>query len=257
MVLGLLLTSTAARSAVAQTAAGPVLLADVGVADGGSASGPSTRDADWLAGATIASAPLPMGRNWEFSVAARLAREPVLGMARAGRDVAPAYFDAVRASGFLRFVHTSGAFDVAIVGRYAETRMDRSQSRVPAENDNGPWTFLFEATTHFRFYAERDAAASPRQRRLMPVVDVYGGVKHDRRFHREGDLQPYDDPTGRALGGVFVAAWRWLDAGGLPRIVVGGGADFETALRTGVRLPSAGRVLLRAVVDVSKSRPPS
>lgn len=256
IVAGLLLASAATRSARAQTSGGPDLLAEVGVADGGSLSGvalgiPKT-SATWFAGATVASAPILMGRGWDFSVAARLAREPVLGMVRAGDRIAPAYFDALRASASLMFVHTSGPFDVAIAGRYAETRIDRSQTADPARNDNGLWTFLFEATAHVRWYAAGDAAAAPARRRLVPIVDLYGGVKHDRRFHRHGDLQPYDDPTGRALGGLFVAAWRWRGRDGAPWGTIGGGVDVETALRSGVRLPSAGRAFLRAAFDLRR-----
>lgn len=234
----------------------PFVFADAGVVDGGNLSGAATTlgtaAASWFGGITVASAPLAMGRNWDFSVDARLAREPVVGMARVADGIVPAYFDALRASGSLNFVHTSGPFDVAIVGRYGETRQDVAQRLAVAHNDNGPWTFLFEATAHLRVYSPRDAAAPHALRRLMPIVDVHGGVKHDRRFHRTADIEPYDDPTGRVLGGVFVAAWRHRDGEGVPVVVVGAGADFETALRTGVRLPSAARAFARASFDLRR-----
>jgi len=88
----------------------------------------------------------------------------------------------------------------------------------------------------------------------MPRLDIYGGVKHDRRYHRNGDLDPYDDPTGRVLGGLFFSVWQRQGSDGLPLLLVGGGADFETALRTGVRLPSAGRVFLKASVNLHAPR---
>ncbi len=250
MLLALLLLGTGGEFAHAQAVSGPEIFADGGVVEGGSTA--PAAPAAWFGGVTVASTPLRMGRNWHFSTSTGLSREPALGMTVAGGRVAPVYFDAVRATGSLWFVHTSGPFDVAIVGRYAETRIDEAQEAAPARNDTGLWTFLFEATAHLRVYAHRDADAPAAARRLMPALDVYGGVKHDRRFHRNGDLDPFDDPTGRAIGGVFVSAWRRLDAAGLPRIVVGGGGDFETALRTGVRLPGGGRAFVRADVAVRR-----
>jgi len=256
VLLCVFLAGATARSVHGQTGTSPDIVAEAGVAAGRSVSaaraGTPAARAAWFAGAAIISPPFRLGRNWDTSAVARVAREAVLGAARVDGGVAPAYFDAVRASLSLWFVHTSGAFDVAIVGRYAETRIDSSQPVAPAENDNGNWTFLVDATVHARWYARRDAAAPPAHRRLMPVIDVDAGIKHDRRLHRAGDLQPYDDPTGRVGAGVFVAVWRFRDSDGVPRVVVGGRAEFETALRAGIRLPSAARVLLRAYLDVRR-----
>lgn len=251
-----ILLSLVSVSARAQPVARVDVLGDAGVSAGGGVAdgsrglppgGPS-----WLAGVSVMSRPKSLGRSWHFSMGAGLEREPVVGMARVPHGVAPAYFDVVRGSGTLWFVHTSGPFDVAIAGRYAETWMGDNQRATRAANDNGAWTFMFEATAHLRMYAPRDTNAPVGVRRLMPVVDLFGGVKHDRRLHRFGDLDPFDDPTGRVIGGAFVSAWRSRGDDGRPRITVGAGVDFETALRTGVRLPSAGRAFIRTQVDLRR-----
>ncbi len=253
-ILILILAISTAAPLRAQTVAGPDVFADAGVSDGSGAS--SSGDADhsvgWIAGVTVTSAPATLGRHWDVDLAGRVAREPVVAMRRTAGGIAAAYVDAIRLSASISFVHASPAFDVAIVGRYAETRLD-DEPRLPlAENDNGSWTFLFDAATHVRWYAPRDRGVPTARRRLVPLVDVFAGVRHDRRLHRAGDLQPYDDPTGRLLGGAFVGVWRWRGADGAPRLGVRGGADFEAALRSGVRLPSAGRILVLADFDVRR-----
>jgi len=98
-------------------------------------------------------------------MAARLAREPEPGMAKVGGRIVAACFDAIRASGSLVFVHASGPFDVAIVGRYAETRIDSSQPLTPAANDNALWTFCSRRPRIFGSMA-REAV---RFRRLLSV----------------------------------------------------------------------------------------
>jgi hypothetical protein len=232
----------------AQTKAGPDVFADIGLADGRGAAS----DVAWIAGATVASAPLTLGDHWDFSVTAHVGREPVVAMARGDEGVVPAYVDAWRLSASIGFARTSHAFDVDVIGRFAETRVDTSQPVMLARNDNGPWTFLFDASANIRGYLPRDRGRPEAQRRLAPLVQAFAGVRHDRRFHRGGDLQSYDDPTGRLFGGVVVGTWRWRRADGAPRCVVEAGADFETALRAGTRLPSTGRIFVLAAVDVRR-----
>jgi hypothetical protein len=232
----------------AQSISGPDVFADVDVTDSRNAAS----DTGLVIGVTVVSPPIVLGRHWDLSVTVRVSREPVVAMAREGDEIVPAYIDAWRLSASIGFAHTAHAIDLDIVGRFAETRMDDAPQLTIAENDNGPWTFLFDASTHVRGYLPRDRGLPQAQRRLAPIVEVFGGVRHDRRFHRAGDLQPYDDPTGRLFGGVVVGAWRWRRADGAPRLVVQAGGDFETALRAGMRLPSTGRIFVLAVVDLRR-----
>jgi hypothetical protein len=245
----LLFAGSAVATVRGQTIAGPDVFAEVGLASDGRES---ARAAAWFAGASIASAPVSLGRHWDVTATGGIAREPVAAMARGAEGIVPAYFDAVRVSASLSFVHAAGAFDVEIVGRYAETRLDPAQQLPSAENDNGLWTFLFDAASHLRWYAPRDRRVPAGRRRLAPLVDVFGGIRHDRRFHRAGDLAPYDDPTGRVFGGLTVGVWYWRDSDGAPRLAVRAGAEFETALRSGVRLPSTGRIFVVGDIDVRR-----
>src|SRR5690349_99827 len=100
VLLGVFLAGATARSVHGQTGTSPDIVAEAGVAAGRSVSavraGTPAARAAWFAGAAVISPPFHLGRNWDTSAVARVAREAVLGAARVDGGVAPAYFDAVR-----------------------------------------------------------------------------------------------------------------------------------------------------------------
>jgi hypothetical protein len=233
------------------------------IVDGGAVGGWPTeargRDAGtvhstWFGGLSVQTTRAAMGRGWDFSVDAAFRREPTFAMARTGPTVTPVYLDALSASSSLRFAHTSRSFETAIIGRFAETRIDRVQQVTPATNTINEWSFLVDAAVDLHWYGSRGTPVRSADRRLMSLVGGHIGVQHDQRLHRAGDLQGFDDPTGRIEGGVFVTPWRLINARGEPVMAIGGGADMNAALRGGERLPSGFRVLLRAEVDLRHAR---
>jgi hypothetical protein len=91
--------------------------------------------------------------------------------------------------------------------------------------------------------------------RLMPVVRAWAGVRHDQRFHRAGDLAAFDDPTGRLFFGAVVNAIRIAgrsakERGGSTLFAIGGGFEWERALRGANQLPSGFRAMLSADLDL-------
>jgi hypothetical protein len=253
VAFAILLVIATATFVSGQTVDSATVVVDAGV------DGPAARDADpagaraaWFVGAIVESSRVAMGREWHFSAAAAFRREPTLGMTRDGTRIAAAYLDALAGSVALRFAHTSGSVETAIVGRLAETRVDAGQRVVVAANTIGASTFVADAMVDIRWNRRgrrSSASASP----LRAIVDGYVGVKHDQRFHRAGDLSDFDDPTGRLEMGMFIAPWRLVDANGHVLMTAAAGVDGETALRTGRRLPSGVRMWGRAEVDLRQA----
>jgi hypothetical protein len=99
----------------------------------------------WFAGLTARTRRVHLGRGWDFSADGALRREPAFAMARSAATVTPAYFDALTASTAIQFAHRSEAFDTAVVGRFAETRLDRAQRLMRAANTIDDWAFLVDA----------------------------------------------------------------------------------------------------------------
>ena len=96
----------------------------------------------------------------------------------------------------------------AVVGRFAETRLDRAQRLIRAANTIDDWAFLVDAVVDVRWYGPRDTPAFERDRSQSSIVRAFAGVQHNQRFHRAGDLQGFDDPTGRVVGGIYVTPWQ-------------------------------------------------
>ena len=210
--------------------------------------------ATWFGGLTARTMRVPLGRGWDFRAAAALRREPAFALARSAATVAPAYFDALTASTAIQFAHISGAIETAVVGRFAETRLDRAQRVMRAANTIDDWAFLLDAVVDVRWYGPGDPPASERDRSRSAIIRAFVGIQHNQRLHRAGDLQGFDDPTGRIVGGIQVTPWQRRNVRGESVMTAGGGMDVEAAIRGGERLPAGFRVLLRAEVDVRRAR---
>jgi hypothetical protein len=126
----------------------------------------------------------------------------------------PDYREGLSLSGGFRLAHTTARLEAALVGRIGATRV----TGVTSTNGVGDWAAFFESGVDFRW--------------LIPIVDVYAGLRHDDRLQRAGALSNYRDPTGRALLMVSVLPVR------LGRVIAGVAFESETALPGAGRLPS-------------------
>ena len=82
---------------------------------------------------------------------------------------------------------------------------------------------------------------------LDPLLRASVGIRHDERFHRAGDLQPFNDPTGRVFFGFAPHPVR------AAAVSAGGGFEFEGAWRGAHRLPSGYRVFAESTVDLRRA----
>jgi hypothetical protein len=230
------------------------VLVDGGVVAGGATSDPAPGDpyTTWFAGVTAETARVAMPHHWDFSAAAAFRREPTLTMVRVAPAILPAYLDAIATSATLRFAHTSGSVETALVARIAGTRLDHDQRLTVADNTIGDWTFFADAIGELRWYGPGGRALRGGHPPL-PLVSAYVGVKHDQRFHRAGDLSNFDDPTGRIEGGFFIAVWRRANRHGADAISIGAGANVEAALDGDNRLPGGFRVFARTAIDLANA----
>jgi hypothetical protein len=257
-LMTLLLVAVAARPIGAQPAASPIdVMVDGGVLGAGPAAWHRVEGAPahvtWFGGLTARTARVPLGRGWNFSAAAALRREPAFALARSAATVTPAYFDALTASTAIHFSHISGRFETAAVGRFAETRLDRAQRLTRAANTIDDWAFLVDAVLDVRWYRRRDAPSLVPDRSRSPIVSAFVGVQHNQRLHRAGDLQGFDDPTGRVVGGIDVTPWQLRNIRGERVMTVGGAMDVEAAIRGGERLPAGLRLSLRVELDLRRA----
>jgi hypothetical protein len=251
VLLTIVLAGIGEPTICAQSLRSVSVLVDGGIVAGGATSDSAPGDpyTTWFAGVTAETARVAMPHHWDFSADAAFRREPTLTMVRVATAMLPAYLDAIATSAALRFAHTSGSVETALVARIAGTHLDHDQRLAVADNTIGAWTFFVDAIGELRWYG-------PSGRTLhgghppMPLVSAYVGVKHDQRFHRAGDLSNFDDPTGRIEGGFFIAAWRGANRHGVGAMSFGAGANAETALDGENRLPGGFRVFARAAIDL-------
>jgi hypothetical protein len=128
---------------------------------------------------------------------------------------------------------------------------------VVAANDMAEWALFFDGSIDFRWYVRNVWLVHLATEPLDPLVHIYAGVKHDQRFHRAGDLAGFDDPTGRIFFGFGVNPIRVTDrrteGSGNALFTLGGGFEFEGAVRQTNRLPSGFRVVLCGSVDLLKA----
>jgi hypothetical protein len=252
-------------------AQGGVEAADPGGYLGEPAGAPHPGSTSGIARLDVETEHVGLGRGWEIALGFDVGRQPILVMVKqaAGASVTAAYVAGLTTSTGFRFAHASTSTETALVGRVGATRLGSGRPRLGsgvgsapalvAVNDVTDWALFFDGLVDFRWYA-RDVwlvhlAAQP----LDPLFHIYGGVKHDQRFHRSGDLADFEDPSGRVLFGFGVNPVRLADArtdgSGDTWLTVGGGFEFEGALRETHRLPSGVRLTLSASVDVLKAWP--
>jgi hypothetical protein len=184
-----------------------------------------------------------------------LDRQLLLAMTKAVPAVLPRYTAGFTTSAALRIAHAFfSSSELAVVGRAGVARIDDGANA--AANDIGPAAAFFDAKIDVRWFGRDLSFVHQIGQTLMPILQAYVGVRHDQRFHRAGDLSGFDDPTGRVIGGIAInpvriAARRRHEHGSATFVAIGGGFDWERALRGAVQLPSGFRVTLRADVDVT------
>jgi hypothetical protein len=188
----------------------------------------------------LETTPAALGRGWAFGLAFDAGRQPLFAMVKtvSAGGVMPAYLDGLATRVAFRISRATTTTETAIVGGFGMARIDGADER-PATNDIGPWAAVFDGEVDLRWYG-RDV-------RRAPIVEVHGGLKHDQRFHRAGDLAGFRDPTGRVAFGAagYPIRVAWLS--------VGAGVDYERALPGTDRLPSGFRTLLGGRIDLTRA----
>jgi hypothetical protein len=163
----------------------------------------------------------------------------------------------------IRIAHATRSTETAMVGHVGASRVssdlvvagsgNQAQTLLIAANDIGPWAFFFDGMLDFRWYARDVSTVHRTGQPLDPLVNVFVGARHNQRFHRAGDLSPFNDPTGRLVFGFEVNPIRVTDGNTTDRrtwFTVGGGVEFDGAIRATDRLPSGFRAVLVAKVDL-------
>lgn len=209
-----------------------------------------------LAALAVETGQADVGAGVHLSLDFDLRREPLLAMLKPGHQpLTPAYLNGWTTSTSLRFAHASASSEVAVVGRVGSSRLDSATGT--AANDIGSWAAFFDARVELRWYRQDMPDVYRSGQALMPVVQAYGGVRHDQRFHRAGDLAGFNDPTGRWFFGSVLMPLRVPDNAGEGRdgvlFTFGGGFEFETALRATDRLPSGLKILIRGDLDLGRA----
>ncbi len=214
----------------------------VGVVNGEGSTAP-------LAGITLETGHAEIGAGIRLGVDLTLAREPRLAMLKvAGRPLAPGYLDGWTTAAALRFAHAWSRSEVSMVGALGTARLDSANDA--AVNGIGRWTAFYDARGELRWYRHDMSEVYRSAEMLMPVVHAYGGVRHDQRFHRYGDLSSFNDPTARWVFGAVLMPLQ------VAPVSFGGGFEFETAMRPSDRLPSGLKFVIRADLDLGKALSP-
>jgi len=165
-----------------------------------------------------------------------------------------------------RIAHASRSTEIAAVGHFGAARLSTTtptlgvgsdeRTMLIAANDIAKWALAFGGGLDFRWYAQDVWQVHLTNQPLLPLLHVYGGLRHDQRFRRDGDLERFNDPTGRVYFGFDAYPFRVSGGagshGGRPLLTVGGGFAFDTALVTTERLPSGYRVFASGVVDLNR-----
>ena len=144
--------------------------------------------------------------GWNIRADARAGWQPLFTM----RDTTPEYREGLSVAAGFRLAHTTARLETALVGHIGSTRLD--------EGNTVSWAAFFEGGVDFQW--------------LVPLVDVYAGLRHDNRLGRTGALSNYRDPTGRVLLAVSVFPLRF------GRVAAGVSLESESALPGAGRLPA-------------------
>jgi hypothetical protein len=237
---------TAKYAAVLQ---GAFIAADPGGYSGQPRDTPSDGTRSAMARVAVDTTHVAIGSGWDASLGFQFGRQPLLRMTKpAAAVVRPSYSDGLMTAQTIRVGRASRAVETSIAGRAGATRIDVAGA---AANDVAEWAMFFDASADLRWFAHLAMQT------LDPLVHAYVGVRHDQRFHRAGDLSAFDDPTGRLFFGFAVNPVRVADptAGGSGNtmLTIGGGFEYEGALRGPNRLPSGFKLFGGANLDLMRA----
>jgi hypothetical protein len=202
------------------------------------------------------SAHAALGWGWDVGMAFEFGRQPMFRMEKPSATslAVPAYRDGWTAAQSFVFERGSRAIETAIVGRVGATRLEAAGA---AANDVAEWALFFDARAELRWHDRDRWIARLSAQTRDPLVKSYVGIRHDQRFHRAGDLSEYDDPTGRLFFGFVVTPVRVSDprgeGSGNTLLTVGGGFEFEGAVRGPTRLPSGFKIFAIANLDLRRA----
>ena len=217
---------------------------------------PSDGTRSALALVAIDTTHIDVGAGWDTSLGFQFGRHPLLRMSKPSEAavVTPSYKDGLMTAQTIRFGRASRSAETSIAGRAGATRADIAGA---AANDVAEWAMFFDASADLRWYGRDAWFAHVAMQTLDPLVHAYVGVRHDQRFHRAGDLSAFDDPTGRLFFGFAVNPIRLADpaarGSGNTILTIGGGFEYEGALRGPNRLPSGFRLLGGANLDLVRA----
>jgi hypothetical protein len=230
---------------------------------------PSQGSSTAVVGLTLETEHLQIGGRFDFGLAFDVGRQPLLVMVKTAPTAAvmPAYINGLTTSTGFRLASGSTSTETAIAGRVGAARLGSESTSVRsggltepaviAANDMAEWALFFDGRIDFRWYLRDVWLVHLATEPLDPLVHIYAGVRHDQRFHRAGDLAGFDDPTGRIFFGFGVNPIRVTDrraeGSGNTLLTLGGGFEFEGAVRQTNRLPSGFRVVLSGNVDLLKA----
>ena len=221
------------------------------IADGERSGAAST---NFTAGIEVETPHASLGRAWDLAFDFALDRQPLFSMTKNGATAVPRYTGGFTTSSAFRLARAFSSSEVALVGRAGIGRIDDASSA--AANAIGPATAFYDATIDLRWFGKEVSLVHRTAQTLMPILQGYAGLRHDQRYHRAGDLSGFDDPTGRVVAGVITSPIRIGDRGARERpgatiVAIGGGFEWQRALRGAVQLPSGYEAMLRADVDVA------
>lgn len=187
-----------------------------------------------------------IGAGWDAALAFDAALKPLFVMCRCDAGLAADYRSGWTVGQSIRFAKTVRSTETSVVGRAGAAWIELDRI---AANGIGRWALVFDTRAELHWFG-RSSRRPPASRTSTPLVDAYAGVRHDQRLHREGDLSPFDDPTGRIVFGFGVMPFRPAI-----RVAAGGRFDYEGALRGATRLPSGFRAAAVATVRITPPTP--
>lgn len=213
--------------------------------------------------------PLSMPLGLTAALGLRVARQPVLAFVRnpavsaSTPSAEPVYRNGIAMNGELRFAHAFRSAELASASRAGAVRVGldpvtittrgtnnitTTKNYAAADNDIDEWALFFDTRLDLRWYDRPVWVKRLNMETLDPLLRASVGLRHDERFHRKGDLQPFNDPTGRIFFSVGLHPLRY------EAFSAGGGFEFETALRGKNRLPSGYRIVLDAALDLRRAQ---
>jgi hypothetical protein len=211
---------------------------------------------------------VPLGHGWDASLDFDAGYQPLLVMVKAPdwSAVRPAFIDGLLTTVGSRIGHATATAETMIVGRVGASRVSTTSTVIGSDaaavraslaaNDIAEWAFFFDGGVEFTWFARSVADVHRARQALDPMVRLYGGFRHDQRYHRDGDLAGFKDPTGRIfyLAEIFPVRLASPTRSGTPSTLLsfGGGFGFETALRTRQRLPSGYRAYVSARLNLAR-----